>query len=178
MRKLAQINRPKLIELLTERLTFERVGVRLYDAIVSRLESAEPAVRRMLPRVEQQRAEEREHVAWLEALIDGLASDAPPIPRRPELAHLWTEGLLRISEAGAATIAELFQALHTFELANESGWQRLLRLAERGHDLPACDDFGHRLADEQAHVSFVRHALTELLVNEVLGSPVTLPIGP
>ena len=178
MRRLAELNRLKLIDVLAERLAFERAGVRLYDAVLSRLESAEPAVRRMLPRVEQQRAEAQAHAAWLEAQLRGLEAGAAAGTRRAELAHLETEGLLRIAGDGAATVQEMFHALYVFELTDEGGWDLLVQLADRGGDRTAREELGRRREAARAHVAFVRRALTELLVNEVLGSPVTLPIGP
>lgn len=176
MRTLAEINRPKLIDVLAERPAFGRAGVRLYDAVVARLEPAEPAVRRMLPRVEQMRAEHHAELAWAEALLDALEAGAAAGVRRVEMAQLETAGLLRIAEDGAATIQELFRALWLFELAHEGGWDLLVRLAERAGDLPARDELGRWRAQAEAHARYAHRALVELLINEVLGRPVTLPI--
>jgi hypothetical protein len=180
MRRLAEIDRHKLIDVLAERLASERAGVRLYDAICTRVASAEPAVQRMLPRLEQQRAEEQAHADWLDAQLVALeaGSIATGNTRRVTRVRLETEGLQRIADDGAATVQELFHALLLFELADDGGWELLVQLAARGDDRAAHEAFAPRREAERAHVSFVRRAVTELLINEVLGYPVTLPIGP
>ena len=40
MKKLAAKNPAKVIDLLSERLAFERVGVKLYDAVLERMRSS------------------------------------------------------------------------------------------------------------------------------------------
>ena len=49
MDKLAKKNKEKVLDMLCERLCFERSGVRLYDKILERMqESKEPNIRKML----------------------------------------------------------------------------------------------------------------------------------
>src|SRR5438270_8937888 len=77
MDKLAKNNPDKVIDLLSERLTFERAGVKLYDAIVAKLvTSNEPEVHRTLRAMHEHRNQEKEHEEWLEEQIRALGGDA------------------------------------------------------------------------------------------------------
>jgi len=68
MDKLAKKNVTKVIDLLSERLAYERAGVKLYDTLHARLRVAtDPTLKALLEQVEHNRDEEEEHVEWLEA---------------------------------------------------------------------------------------------------------------
>lgn len=178
MRRLAEINRAKLVEVLSERLAFERLGVRLYDQLLARLADAEPAIARMRPRVEQQRDEEREHVAWLEAQLGHLDGGGAGGGRRVALVQTESQGLAHVVGDGASTVAEAFHALWAAELADAGGWELLVGLAEAADDAPAVDEFARRRDTERLHVAFLRRALAAFLRNDVIGAPVTMPIEP
>ena len=178
MRRLAEINRDKLIDVLDERLAFERVSLRLYDAIIARVAHEEPAIRRMLPRLEDQRAEEREHASWLERQLVRLEADPTRQQRRARVAELETHGLEQVIVTADATVGEMMHALGIAELADEAGWRLLVELARDAGDLPAVEELEHRRAAEEAHVGFAQRALRELARNDVLGVPVTLPNSP
>ena len=76
MRKLAERNVGRAIDLLNERLAFERTGVRLYDRMLLRMRLAENGeVQRMVDRMQRYRDQEREHEEWLEDQIRALGGD-------------------------------------------------------------------------------------------------------
>jgi len=178
MRRLAEINRDKLIDVLDERLAFERVSIRLHGVIIQRVAVEEPAFRRMLPRLEEQRDEAREHVDWLTRQLEALDAAPSNERRRVRLAALQSRGLEEAMVAEDATVGEMLHALATAELAGEAGWQILVELARSAGDLPAVEEFERRRRQETAHAGFVGKALREVTRNDVLGVPVTLPIGP
>src|SRR5450432_1433236 len=77
MKKLASIKPEKLLDLLTERLAFERNGVKLYDAILFKMEREDdPQIVGMLDQMIAHRDHENEHAAWLEGQIRKLGGDA------------------------------------------------------------------------------------------------------
>src|SRR3989442_14574031 len=77
MDKLAKKNVGKVIDLLSERLAFERAAVKLYDTLHARLRVAtDPALRALLEQIEHDRDEEKEHEEWLEEQIRALVGDA------------------------------------------------------------------------------------------------------
>ena len=177
MRRLAEINRDKLADVLAERLAFERVGVRLYDAIMARVAGEEPAIRRILPRLEQQRDEEREHETWLALEISGSTRRLrPTAPRRRRAT--WSR------RASSGSCSPRVRRWRDATRARDRRAGRPGRLAAprrrwRGAPatLPAIEEFGRRQAEEEAHAASSA-ALRELTRNDVLGVPVTLPIDP
>src|SRR5256885_16445882 len=67
----------KVIDLLSERLAFERAAVKLYDTLHARLRVAtDPALRALLEQIEHDRDEEKEHEEWLEEQIRAPGGDA------------------------------------------------------------------------------------------------------
>ncbi|HZS37034.1 MAG TPA: ferritin-like domain-containing protein [Polyangia bacterium] len=178
MRRLAEVNRHKLIDVLNERAASERASARLYGRVVERVANAEPAIRRMLARLELQRDEELEHGRWLEAQLRALGSDGFAVTARTQRVIGELRGLEALILDGGASIPELFHALLIAELADAVGWHLLVKLAERADDRPAVEAFGKRLANQEEHVAFLRRAAEEFLRNDVLGVAVTMPIGP
>src|SRR4051812_32218893 len=76
MEKLSSKNRWRVIDLLKERLVFERSSVRLYDTLLSRLvRASDPAFRSLVEAVQDHRNEEQEHAQWLEEQIRALGGD-------------------------------------------------------------------------------------------------------
>src|SRR5437868_8210657 len=76
MKKLAAKNLGRVLDLLNERLAFERAGVKLYDQIIARMKnSGDPTMQKMMPQILQNRAEEKEHEEWLEEQIRALGGD-------------------------------------------------------------------------------------------------------
>ena len=75
MQKLAGTNVSRVIDLLKERLTFERSGVKLYDKILERMRN-DPQAAPMVEQMQEHRDEEKEHEEWLEEQIRALGGDA------------------------------------------------------------------------------------------------------
>src|SRR5438105_10317081 len=76
MKKLAAKNLGRVLDLLNERLAFERAGVKLYDTILARMRSSgDPRVQGMLDGLQHNRDEEKAHEEWLEDQIRALGGD-------------------------------------------------------------------------------------------------------
>src|SRR5256885_13041364 len=81
MKKLAAKNLGRVLDLLNERLAFERAGVKLYDTILARMRSSgDPRVKEVMAQIQQNRDEEKEHEEWLEEENRAPGGDdhAPP----------------------------------------------------------------------------------------------------
>jgi bacterioferritin (cytochrome b1) len=170
MKKLAKYNREKLIDLLSERLAFERAAVKLYDTILAKLDVSPGAAEVAAFRDEMQayRDEEKEHEEWLEEAIRGLGGDAGA---RTELA-----GLVARESAGIEQVVEtddlLPHAIHALlaaELLDNSGWQLLVELADDADDREAREQFRKRLHEEEDHLLFARSAMLAFARKDVLG---------
>ena len=178
MKQLAAKNRDKVIDLLNERLTFERSGVKLYDAIVKNMEaSSHPDVARMLPAMKDHAAQEKEHEEWLEKQIRALGGDAHGKTEMSELITLESSGVEKLV-TGDQNLVHQMHGLLTAELIDNAGWELLLELADDADDADARREFRKRLHEEEEHLIFVRRAVVAFARRNVLGQAVLLPASP
>ncbi|HET9753781.1 MAG TPA: ferritin-like domain-containing protein [Myxococcales bacterium] len=170
MDKLAKKNVSRVVDLLNERLAFERTGVRLYDTLLARLQvSAEPSLKALAGQVQEQRDEEKEHEEWLEEQIRALGGTAHGLSEHAVLAQAESEGVERVIRRDDS-IPHDFHALLTAELADNAGWDLLVQIADEVGDSKAKKEFKKRLHEEEKHLLFVRKTLLELTRND-LSSP-------
>jgi bacterioferritin (cytochrome b1) len=178
MHKLARNNPEKVVDLLSERLTFERAGVKLYDAIIAKLQTSnEPEVHRTLRAMHEHRNHEKEHEEWLEAQIRALGGDAHTETDMARLATRESAGIEAVV-LGDTDPIHLFHALLAAELADNAGWDLLVALADEAGDRAAKKEFKKRLHEEEDHLVFVRRALASLARSSVLGEELDMPVGP
>jgi rubrerythrin len=176
MEKLARKNTMRVIDLLNERLVFERAGVRLYDMLLSRLGgSADPIFEKLIGQVQTHRQEEKEHEEWLEEQIRALGGDAHTPSEHSILVQAESEGIERVMRHDGS-IAHGFHALLTAELADNAGWDMLVQLADELGDRGAKKEFKKRLHEEEKHLLFVRETLLALTRKDVSRAPQTLPV--
>ena len=131
MKKLAEKNPEKLVELLQERLTFERTSVKLYDRILSLMRAAEePQIHQMLDTMQAYRDEEAEHQAWLEEQILALGGDVNGESETSRLVAVESRGIEQIILREDVALQHLFHALMAAELVDNAGgtcWRRWRR---------------------------------------------------
>jgi len=178
MKDLCAKNRDKVIDLLNERLTFERAGVKLYDAILANMRTAKAAdVARMLPAMQEHRDQEKEHEEWLEAQIRAAGGDAHAKTEMGELIKAESSGVEQVVTRDKDLVHQM-HALLTAELVDNAGWELLLELADDADDAVARREFRKRLHQEEEHLIFVRRAITAFARRSVLGQTVLLPTSP
>jgi bacterioferritin (cytochrome b1) len=172
MEKLAKKNATKVIDLLNERLAFERSGVQLYDTLLSRLRTAteDPALKALLGQMKEYREEEKEHEEWLEEQIRALGGDAHAPTEHSVLVQAESEGVERVMRRDES-IPHGFHALLTAELADNAGWDLLVQIADEFGDSDAKKEFKKRLHEEEKHLLFVRKTLLELTKKDVSVPP-------
>ena len=167
MKKLAAKNLGRVLDLLNERLVFERAGVRLYDKVLSRMRnSGDPRIAALFERFEQNRDEEKEHEEWLEEQIRLLGGDAHTPTEHAVLVQTESEGIERVVRRDA-NVAHDLHALLTAELADNAGWDLLVQLAGELGDRSAKKEFKKRLHEEEKHLLAVREAVRELSMQEI-----------
>jgi bacterioferritin (cytochrome b1) len=170
MRKLSEHNRARVIDLLCERLAFERSGVRLYDRVIAAMQgSADSELHAMQATMEEHRAEEKEHEEWLEAQIRALGGDASAQTEGSRLVSREAAGLEEVAANDAADLQHLMHALLAAEAVDNAGWELLVELAEDVNDRDARREFTRRLHHEREHLAFVRHVMERLAVRAIFG---------
>ncbi len=179
MEELAQKNRDRVIDVLTERLTFERSGVRLYDRIIERMRASnEAAVAKMLDQMIEHRDQEKEHEEWLEEQIRSLGGDAHAQTEKGRLVETESQGIEKVIFDDRSALPELFHALLAAELVDNAGWDLLVQLADDADDNKAKRAFKKRLHEEEEHLLFVHRAVERFSAREVLAEPAAMPTAP
>lgn len=170
MNKLAQHNRDKLIDILSERLAFERAGVKLYDTVLMKMRDLnDPVARRLFGSLEDFRRHEKEHEEWLEEQLRALGATAHEKTDLSDLVERESMGIEKVVK-GDKDVAHLIHALLTAELVDNAGWELLLELADDADDDVARREFRKRLHEEEEHLAELRRAMLGIVRKEVLGS--------
>lgn len=176
MQKLAQKNRDRVVDLLLERMVFERAILKLYDSVLMKLQSDEdPVVAGMAEPLETYRDQEYEHAQWLEGQVTALGGDTSAKTDGTALVQTEAKGILEIVLGSDMSISHMFHALLTAELIDNSGWELLLELADDADDEVARSEFQKRAHQEQDHLVFARRAVVAFARRLVLGQEVALP---
>jgi bacterioferritin (cytochrome b1) len=179
MKKLAEKNPEKLIDLLQERRTFERTNVKLYDRVLSLMEaSKDPQILGMLDTMQAYRDEEAEHQAWLEEQIHALGGDVNAESELSRLAATESRGIEEVILRQDLALQHLFHALMAAELVDNAGWDLLVALAEEADDDEALDAFTLRQAEEEDHLDYLQQTMARYAESQVLGGQLQLPTEP
>jgi bacterioferritin (cytochrome b1) len=175
MKKLAERHPDKLLDMLTERLTFERASVKLYDTSIEKIQkSSDAAIVAMLPQMTRQREQEKEHEEWLEDWIRELGSDGHTDTELSELIERESRGVVEVV-ADDDQIPHIFHALLTAELVDDTGWKLLVHLADEADDEDARRELRNRAREEEQHLVFVRSVVAAFARRLVLGRSAHIP---
>jgi bacterioferritin (cytochrome b1) len=175
MEKLAEKNKGRVIDVLTERLAFERSGVKLYERVIGVMRSSkDPNMERMLGPMVEHQTQEKEHEEWLEAQIRTLGGDAHGETEKSRLITRESQGIEAVIK-GDSQLPHLFHALLAAELVDNAGWDLSVQLADEAGDREAKRQFKKRLREEAEHLLFVRKAVEKFSIHEVFGKEVKMP---
>ena len=147
-----------LVDRVSERLAFERTGVRLYETLLAKIDAAGPVFKGGPTREEVQtiRDEELQHAHMLVEALENLGADPTVMTPSADLVSVEGMGLGAVVNDPRTTVGQTLHALMVAELADGEGWTLLRTLAaEMGQDELA-DRFAQAEQQEQRHVEQVR----------------------
>ncbi len=171
MNSLAKQNRTNLIDVLTERLTFERTGVRLYDRVLERIRATgDPDVAKLHAPMTVHRDQEKEHEEWLEAKIRELGGSAHAMTAKANLVKTESRGLEDVIFDDRATLTQMLHALLAAELVDNAGWDLLVALADEANDHDLKKQFKRRLHEEEDHLALVQRAVARFAKRELMAA--------
>jgi bacterioferritin (cytochrome b1) len=145
------------VDKLGERLAFERTGVRLYEAILSKFDalgSYDGGPSR--PELETILADEFEHFRLLQEALKMLGADPTVMTPSADLHATLSRGAMEGVVDPRTTLAQSLEAALVVELADNDCWQHLVQLAHNAGQRELADRFGLALAEEQQHLTSVR----------------------
>lgn len=146
-----------LLDKLGERLAFERTGVRLYEALISKFDAdgglADGPSRKELETI---MAEEYGHVGLLAQAMSSLGGDPTAITPSANLQAVLSKGILEVAVDPRIGFAQSLEALLMAELADNEGWETLADLAEQNGEFELGRKFVSAREVEETHLERVR----------------------
>lgn len=147
----------QFIDKLGERLAFERTGVRLYQALLSKydaLGSFDQGPTR--GELEHILGEELAHFELLQDALTSLGADPTVMTPSADVHATITKGVLEIIVDPRTNLAQCLEAVLVAELADNECWATLTALAQNAGAKKLVTSFSRALKEEQQHLSIVR----------------------
>jgi rubrerythrin len=145
------------VDLLGERLAFERTGTRLYESLLVKLAAADAhpggPTRAEL---EEIRNDELAHAALLTEAITGLGGDPTVMTPCANISAVASEGVLKVLADPRTTFTEALKAILIAELTDNDGWAMLADLADKLEQQELASEFRDALEAEEEHLARVR----------------------
>jgi len=155
-----------LLDKLSERLAFERMGTRLYEALFNKCETlGETSPGPTLEGIERIGREEMEHFLLLNRTITEMGGDPTVQSPCADVAGVASLGLMQVVTDPRSSMAQCLQAILTAELTDNAGWELLMKLAESlGYD-DLKESFEEASRNEETHLQNVRTWLTDCVLD-------------
>jgi rubrerythrin len=147
----------QLVDKLGARLAFERSGVRLYTALISKLEaygSFEGGPERT--DLEHIRDQELEHFHMLTKAIERLGGDPTSITPSADVQATLSRGIMDVLIDPRTTFVQDLEAILVAELADNESWSTLSNLAEQAEEDELAAEFEEAEIHEREHLERVR----------------------
>ena len=155
------------LDKLGERLAFERTGTRLYEAVIAKLEAADPHPGGPSKAdLEEIRNAEHGHFMLVRDAIQQIGADPTAMTPCADLIAVAGLGWVQAVTDPRTTLNQCMDILLVAELADNDGWQLLIDLAEQlGFD-DLVPRFRAALVEEERHVKRMRGWITIALLGE------------
>lgn len=148
---------PVFLDLLAERLAFERTGTRLYEALMAKhgASDAHPGG----PSAKDLRVirdEEQAHFQMLAAALESLGGDPTAMTPSADITAVASMGLVQVLTDPRTTLTEGLKTILIAELADNDAWESLIEYAQAlGHE-QLVNQFSQALVDEAEHLVKVK----------------------
>ena len=154
------------LDKLSERLAFERMGTRLYEALLNKCDAlGEQSPGPTLEDIEHIGREELEHFLLLNRTITDIGGDPTVQSPSADVAGVASMGIMQVLTDPRSSMAQCLQAMLTAELTDNAGWELLIKLADSlGYD-DVKTEFESALAHEEEHLLNVRNWLSECVMD-------------
>src|SRR5829696_76174 len=155
-----------LLDKLSERLAFERMGTRLYEALLNKCETlGEETPGPTLEDIEHIGSEELEHFLLINRTITELGGDPTVQSPCADMAGVASMGIMQVLTDPRSSMAHCLQAMLTAELTDNAGWELLIKLADNlGYD-DVKAEFETAFEHEQRHLLNVTNWLSECVLD-------------
>lgn len=152
-----------LIDKLGERMAFERSGIRLYDALITKCKSAEPALD--IETLEQFRNDEAEHFSLVRDCIASMGGDPTAQTPCADSAGMAAMGLMQVLNDPRSSIPQCVEAILMAELADLAAWELLIELADESGLSDYIGKFQQARVTENHHMHVMKKWLEQMTLN-------------
>ena len=157
-----------LVDKLGERLAFERIGVRLYQALIDKA-SALATQQRMpfsVDELQRIRDDELAHMHVLASALDSLGADSSAQTPAAAVSALAISGLMQVLTDPRTTLVHCLEAMLIAELADDASWDLLISLTAEADQDQFLPQFHSARDSEKAHVRQIRGWLQAVVLGE------------
>jgi hypothetical protein len=159
-----------LLDKLGERAAYERAGVRLYDAMLRKLDGAADLPPGLtVAAVREIRDDEASHFAMLADAIERLGGDSTTQTPCADVTAVQSMGLMQALNDPRTTTPQALQTLLAAELIDVASWELLVSLADGFGQDELANQFNLAHARELEHEEKVRGWLAAALNERALG---------
>jgi rubrerythrin len=190
--KLKGANPSIFLDKVGERIAFERAGVRLYEALITKYQAVEASASGLLPQASQMftptdasaagitsardtespgetlvriRSEELAHFRMLAESMEQLGGDPTAQTPCADVTATASMGFIQVLTDPRTTLAQCLNAMLAVELTDNAGWEMLAALAEDAGESELAGRFLGALSEEQEHLIIVKGWLNALVAN-------------
>lgn len=156
-----------LVDKLGERLAFERGGVRLYEAMLTKYQATPEKLPGMsADQLMHFRDEEAMHFKMVADALEKLGADPTAQTPGADISGVLGTGPMQVLDDPRTTISQSLNALLVAELADHDGWELLIKLADDMGQSDMVSNFQQALHEEEEHLTHVRQWLEESVRSE------------
>lgn len=172
MKKAGGHNPEVFLNKLGERLAYERSGVRLYEAVITKCEAADdthPAAPVTVDELRHIRDEEAEHFMLLKEAMQTLGADPTAQTPDADVSGVAAMGIQQVLNDPRTSMSQCLEVLLTVELADNAAWELLIMLAEELGLEDMAEQFQEALTQEEEHVQRVRSWYEQMIMSQSAG---------
>lgn len=154
------------IDKLGERIAFERTGVRLYEALLSKYEATEDKVGLPpLERLEQFYLEEKKHFEMACDVMTDIGGDPTAMTPAADICGMAGNGWMQVIADPRTNFLQSLEIILQAELVDNASWDTLVSLAEKLDMTDAVEQFKIALEEEDLHLAYVSSWVRQLNVD-------------
>jgi len=167
MGKLKGQNPEVLIDKLGQRLAYERSGVRLYQAMIGKVEAAgHPDQAQLLADLQHICEEELSHFRMLDEAIRSIGGDPTAQTPCADVSAVASMGMIQVITDPRTTVAQSLETMLSVELTDNACWELLIDLtSQAGHD-GLVERFRDALENERQHEAMITRWLRDTVLAE------------
>ena len=157
MEKLSGDSPEVLIDKLGERMAFERGGTRLYDSLIIKCQAMQeqaPAV--SVETLQEFREAEARHFVLCASALEQLGADPTVQTPGADVTGIEAMGLMQVLDDPRTTLPQCLHAILVAELADNAGWELLIKLADEMGQADLAQGFTGALAEEERHLEQIK----------------------